>query len=1656
MIIAPESSTHASELQTFEEANNLHSLTDYGAWRGMAASFSNGYHNNMTMTLASWLKKHSLADKDAPKVTQEEFAETHGPKLGLNYQPNESRAQLDWRIHQAAVLAKNNEYMTGQDRFLRNMAAGFAGGMLTDPLAMAPITLPSKAAKLAQLNVAAGRRTAASYHQATSTFKNVLAVNAAYEAPYALMMNDIGVQEYTFDHLKMAAAMNLGFAGLIGGGHGYLAGRAAMKNNHIVRQNNLLQKAFEDDDPRAALSTMLDSDNFVIKRILDENPELRDWARGESTTPLTQELDRLATQALYMHSLHLETKAASVAAARKLADRATKESASKLLGVQRRQSERLTNLLMFGKGAESITPLDRTLLKELGYQIEEFHQVHPEVKSIVPNVGFIPEPAKIVGNKIYDLVSKGGKHITKMREIEMIFEDSVSSGKPLGAARAAKLLGELREQKKLYEGAVKEVNQILGENFRQYMDDAQTVVNNIFYGKDEAVKLEKIPLDEKTISSKGITFAYALPRLENLITYVNEPFFYLSRSFREERLSGVEIADIYLRDSAAGGKFQNEAQSRAFISLFRTLMHEMVHHVEYIDPDSFSDIVAASVKAGGLIKGTRLHKQIYKAVRRMGYERGEKAAKEVPAIMVEFAIGQPAFWKTLKDKDPELYSRMADMIDWLAGSLYKTLVKHGGNPMFAKLSKTQDPDKLASEISKVFDNMRNSASSQAQLKAAMDKVAESEAFAQKIFDDADDAELSLMPDSKVQSKDLFEGNAKDQERYTSDPLGFIDRNVAALMGGDETVMPTLLELSVMPDVKYPIAVNEFIDRMEEKGYTWFDNMLVDELITNLRAARKRGRDVSKVILSKKEFKPILEEILKIPAKQLPLENAQRIGYILLDEKGGVSAQIKRITEYLEQEAHAAILRQIHDKVVGDSLNNLINSQKSAKGRIDQLKTFMDGSRRKGVTLGTSLQTYKTIQKQRDQNPLLDYLIENDLFDIFMGEDASHYMSSYVNSTLGNKELALIYGKELKEASILLHRDIMESLSTGEVPKKWQGVEALEGLIDVIRKTNKSQLGQMNQLGVSIRDRQGFLGYSMTYDRAYVKSMGYEAFAAKMMEMIDMKATAKAHGGLMAETPDSKSASLVNAGKHKKFNPQTFLRGLYEEIVNGSLVKDSDSLNPSMLGGYRKAAKIVFKPEHRIDALIEFGNRKNMGRFMLEQIAQRSESIALVKHVGHDSNKVLTNLIDNKGTFSDRYTAKATVDQVTGALDTPVDANLSSMFKNVRQVQNIAMLGGAGFSTLSDIPLVWTTLQYLGVGEEGMSAYFSRYKDAVSTQFKGDNEKMAQWFRAQGAAFDLITRNMAQRVVTDDFGVGGKISRANDFFFELNFLNRLTASHQQLFIDMLTSGLAEQLTAKKMNPVTKERLNEFGFTDKEISQLAKYVEETPDGVLRIGPSSITNKKLQEKLSGFMNQYMREGVIEPDVGAQALSRLGLQAGTMGGETARLALQYSSFMIAMGRVVYRRFLHGYSGDGKTAAFRNAHMYAYFGMALGAAYLATVLKDLSRFKEPMNPLDMTEQEWMRLVRQSGLLSYYEPFFNAAQFGSDAAFGPAVGTATDIASLEFGDAIAPYTGQYLPIVGPVIKQTAHVAHETIFNFLGDETEKADKAARQQLDSNNR
>jgi hypothetical protein len=129
-------STYRAEVQgeTLMELQQSagYSATDYGMMAGMAYSAQAAWDRNMTMTAARWVKTMMLGDETSPRVTEEDFAKSYAPILGLSYKAGESRDQLDYRIAQGARFARQNEMIDGQNRAISNFAASFGAG-LVDP-----------------------------------------------------------------------------------------------------------------------------------------------------------------------------------------------------------------------------------------------------------------------------------------------------------------------------------------------------------------------------------------------------------------------------------------------------------------------------------------------------------------------------------------------------------------------------------------------------------------------------------------------------------------------------------------------------------------------------------------------------------------------------------------------------------------------------------------------------------------------------------------------------------------------------------------------------------------------------------------------------------------------------------------------------------------------------------------------------------------------------------------------------------------------------------------------------------------------------------------------------------------------------------------------------------------------------------------------------------------------------------------------------------------------------------------------------------------------------------------------------------------------------------------------------------------------------------
>jgi hypothetical protein len=1613
---------YTSRLETLQERQQSagFSATDYGAMASIGYNAQAAWDRNLAMTGFRLAKTIYLGDDTSPRVTQEEFAKSYAPKLGLKYKADENTDQLEYRMLQAARFARQREMIDGEERAALGFATAFGVGIV-DPVNLIPFALPAKGAKAGiSMYTAAGNRTAAAYHQGKLTFKNVLAINAGLEVPYAFATNEIGVEDYTTDHLKMSAIVTP-IAGLVlGGGHGYFASRKALKVRNARRELNAFNRLMEADDFATPLQMALD-DNPTVKEMVMNNPRLRDFLAGKDRdgTNLTVDDVRLALGALDVYTNNRKLIAMQQDVAKRLLRDPNYQNKPMIESrkAMANKMSRIVEAVLSGKQTKALTPDDLKLLARYDIELTPEGSVINRSKS-----RNTPSNNPASEHVLSDALMQETARLNRLEKelSDLIFEEN-GKRRTLTQGEAVAITKKEIELKK----ATDDYYEKHGEYFDQVEQQAISMVNETFNLKVKGGKFKKarqVLTSLEEIRRGDLTRGGVRPDRAKVLTEL--PHRILNRS----KLTPMEVGDSPTRANV------NDA---LFADMYSTMLHESVHVLQSFAPDllrKLTDYADSPLIAQALDDFLDAN----------GYRTGdfvkdfELFSIERPALLLEWATGQQGYWRALHDADKPLYKQLLDFISKIAENISRYLGRKD-----IVFDKKLNPDEVAFEVGKIMAELRKNASLSERLKKAYDEDnSPSDVSDIDVYRDVDSDVLR----SKTYENNNFINRANEMDKYSADPKKYLEDTISRI-SQDDTLLPKIFEIAKIKEAaKRKQAILDLVEGPYELNIplTVTD---INNIVINLDASMKRSRLIFKIAKLNDPNK-ILAQLARLKEKGLPLEPAQRLGFLLLQENKSPIEKLTDVRKYLVEEDHAMILRTMHDAAVKGKLTEVLAGKRTAKSKLAQLKTIMDGSRREGVDLGPSIERQVESQIRKDQLPILDYLTQHDLETIFLGEDVSHYMSSYKKAAVSNPALAKTYGNDLKAASRQMHIDIMTAMSTGKMPKRWEGIPVWEGLVDVIRKTNKGQMAEINYLGVNMRQRAGFSGYSMRYDRAVVASMTQREFVAKMLRMIDIGRTFRLHGGLMeAPTLAKDKAKGVKKKAYVKFDPQAMLATMYNEIVNGKFELDPDIANPSAVGAFRKSMKIAFKPQYEIDARIEFGNYKSLGRLMLEQIRGRSERIALVKHLGHDANGIIKKVAkDNKlddGSLSYK-TFEATVDQITGVLDNPADVELSSLFKKVRSVSNLAYLAGSGLSTLSDVPLSLATLSFLGMDGRGVAGFADAYKSAWLTHFKGDNKKMQAWFRAQGAGFDLVMRTFASRVVTEDGKGMGWIDFANNAMFELNGLNRFTAAHQQIFIDFLSAGLAKQLRTGKMNDLTMARLTEFGFTPDEVKLLANYVKKTPDGVYRIGPSAIgDNTPLQRKLSGFFSQYMKEAVIEPDAGARAISRLGLQAGTFAGESARVAFQYSSFMLGMSRVVYRRFMHGYTGDKKQQAMRNAHLIAYLGTALAFAYMTTVLKDLSRLKEPISPLNMSENDMLRLLSQSGVLGVLELPLNAQRFGTDAAFAPLVGAGKDVLSGDIKQAVEPFIGTNYPLIGPLMKKVSFVASETINNITGDELERA-------------
>ena len=742
--------------------------------------------------------------------------------------------------------------------------------------------------------------------------------------------------------------------------------------------------------------------------------------------------------------------------------------------------------------------------------------------------------------------------------------------------------------------------------------------------------------------------------------------------------------------------------------------------------------------------------------------------------------------------------------------------------------------------------------------------------------------------------------------------------------------------------------------------------------------------------------------------------------ILLSESNDMSTAKTRVLQSLNETFDSEILRAVRN---GKILNNFIEGAtqfKNPKQRIEWIQSQLDGQQRSGFNPEASANVKSKAQIVVDAKPINDVLEKHGLWDVFIGAGHGPYLDVLRKQTGGNPDAVRIYGKDLRANVNAFAADLMVAMRTGETPAKWKGSEAFEELVDAIKKVRDSQLVALNRFGSNVRVRNDFSGWSQRWSNATIQNIGFDQFRKDMLAGIDWEATSRAHGGVLARED----------GKDIPFDRETYLKEWYYRITE---------LKETLEGGdvarsFEQSRMVHLKADAEAKLLAKYSGEGNLGKLLMDQIRYRSEMIASLGFFGSDPTATIQKTLDaadlrrgdNVGKF--KYdTVLGTTKLLINELDNPVDASFASIFKNVRKVGNLAFLPLSGFSALMDIPLSVATLKYTGA-EIGVNEFMPQFIEAMSRQFKGDKSGMTAYFRDVGAAYDVVNNANIRQITGDVSGEKGLLDIAMSFMFEANGMLRITAAGQEAFADWTSRSLGKEAMSGKFNDTRLESLRNFGFTDAEIKVLLKSAsKEAPDGIARVMPQTVEDANVSNKLREYYLHYMKQAILEPDAGAQAITRGNFKAGTIGGEVMRTGFQYTSFILGLSRVIFNRFANGYKGSQLNHVRAMSHLVAFVGTSLATAWFVTAMKDLSKGRAPINPLNMSSFDWQRIVSQSGLVGIGEIPLELLE--GSLPVSPIAKAPVDLAAGVLGrdgkktaKAVAPFVGGSYPVVGGPIK----------------------------------
>jgi hypothetical protein len=534
--------------------------------------------------------------------------------------------------------------------------------------------------------------------------------------------------------------------------------------------------------------------------------------------------------------------------------------------------------------------------------------------------------------------------------------------------------------------------------------------------------------------------------------------------------------------------------------------------------------------------------------------------------------------------------------------------------------------------------------------------------------------------------------------------------------------------------------------------------------------------------------------------------------------------------------------------------------------------------------------------------------------------------------------------------------------TGNAAAK-AGAKAWLDTIEALRQRFNAAGGDVGKLGY------GYL--SQLHDKARVLEVGRDAWAAKILPLLDREQYVRPDGSLMG---DAEVADL--------------LRSAWETISSGG----DNKVAPGQFKGSGARANrgsesrvLHFKDgDAWVDYMREFGEG-SLYDAMLGHLGSMSRDIGLVERYGPNPEAQfrvqadIARRADGTGTAKNRAagnTPEAYWALISGKASTPENTLIARIGSDIRNVQTAAKLGGAVLSSTTDVATVASSLHY------NRLPYFT-----MLSELRGQlSRQHRQFLQAHGVIGESLTSTLNRW--TGDHLTHSLTGRVAGSVMKLSLMNAWTDGLRNAFAATMMRGFTSKL-GKAWGEL--DEWDRFLMTRKGITEADWGVISQAQPTERNGAGYLTHEAVAAVAGGqvpatkwlaFVTDESQFAVINPDLATRAIvTGGGMPAGTVRGEAMRSFMQFKSFPLAMLTRHWRRIFDtpqglqgaplGYGAQSARGAAVN-RIALLAGLNVSLMMLGAVVLQNKALVSGKDPYDMTEGKfWTRALAQGGGAGY-------------------------------------------------------------------------------------